>query len=224
MAENKGPYVPFYTADFLIGVSGMTMSERGQYITLLCLQHQRGRLSEKDIRLAVKKPSENVLEKFIKDENGLYYNSTMELRTKQREQYIESRKNNGMQKHIKSSKNGAYATPYASGMQVHSDIDIDIDNIYGKYNNVILTKEELIELQQEFPQNWNDKIEYLSEFMASTGKTYESHLATIRLWDKQDKEKAAKKHQGKPPDKPRYGNFDPEEALEAAIRRSRGEA
>jgi hypothetical protein len=93
-----------------------------------------------------------------------------------------------------------------------------IKHKYGLYNNVLLSDEDVTKLQAEFPSDWRVRVERLSEYIASTGKTYKSHLATIRSWDRQDKEK------GKPPDKPRYASFDPEEALEAAIRRSRGEA
>ena len=47
----KDPAVLFYTADFLIGVSDLTDEECGKYIKLLCLQHQKGHLSEKQICL-----------------------------------------------------------------------------------------------------------------------------------------------------------------------------
>ena len=42
----------------------MTMEERGQYITLLCYQHQRGHIKEETIRLLVGLPSVNVLNHF----------------------------------------------------------------------------------------------------------------------------------------------------------------
>lgn len=42
MAKNKDPAVLFYTSDFLGGAALMNMKERGQYITLLCLQRERG--------------------------------------------------------------------------------------------------------------------------------------------------------------------------------------
>ena len=36
------------------------------------------------------------------------------------------------------------------------------------------------------------KIDRLSEYMASTGKTYRNHLATIRAWARQDAPQHAK--------------------------------
>jgi hypothetical protein len=57
---------------------------------------------------------------------------------------------------------------------------------YGMYKNVLLTDEEYQKLQSEFPHDYSDRIERLSEYIASTGKKYKSHLATIRAWARKD--------------------------------------
>ena len=62
---------------------------------------------------------------------------------------------------------------------------------YGRYLNVFLTDEELADLQASFPTVWGQYIEKLSEYMASTGKRYQSHAATIRRWASEDARKAA---------------------------------
>ena len=62
---------------------------------------------------------------------------------------------------------------------------------YGRYQNVFLTDEELADLQASFPTVWGQYIEKLSEYMASTGKRYQSHTATIRRWAGEDAKKAA---------------------------------
>ena len=59
---------------------------------------------------------------------------------------------------------------------------------YGEYKNVILSDEDLVKLKSEFP-DWEQRIERLSEYIASSGKKYKSHLATIRSWARQDKAK-----------------------------------
>ena len=69
MANNKDPAVLFYTSDFLSGCALMDMRERGQYITLLCLQRERGHMTMQEIIRAVKKPSDEVMSKFQKDED-----------------------------------------------------------------------------------------------------------------------------------------------------------
>ena len=57
---------------------------------------------------------------------------------------------------------------------------------YGEYGNVLLSDGELDKLRREFPEDWRKRIDRLSEYMASTGKHYRDHLATIRLWAKRD--------------------------------------
>ncbi len=57
---------------------------------------------------------------------------------------------------------------------------------YGAYRNVLLTDEELSRLKAEFPEDWLQRVERLSEYMASTGKHYRNHLATIRSWSRRD--------------------------------------
>lgn len=59
---------------------------------------------------------------------------------------------------------------------------------YGEYGNVLLSDSDMEKLQSEFPTDWEERIERLSAYMASTGKTYKNHLATIRNWARRDKE------------------------------------
>ena len=56
---------------------------------------------------------------------------------------------------------------------------------YGEYNNVLLTDDELDKLKSEY-SDWKERIERLSSYVASTGKTYKSHYATIRNWARKD--------------------------------------
>ena len=57
---------------------------------------------------------------------------------------------------------------------------------YGQYKNVSLTDEDLQTLQAEFPNDWQQRIERVSEYVASSGKTYKNYLAVIRAWAKKD--------------------------------------
>lgn len=56
---------------------------------------------------------------------------------------------------------------------------------YGEYNNVLLTDDELDKLKSEYP-DWAERIERLSSYVASTGKSYKSHYVTIRNWARKD--------------------------------------
>ncbi|MDO4649674.1 MAG: helix-turn-helix domain-containing protein [Eubacteriales bacterium] len=65
----------------------------------------------------------------------------------------------------------------------------EIRHKHGQYGNVLLSEEELGKLQSEFPYDYGERIERLSEYMASTGKSYRNHLATIRNWARREKPK-----------------------------------
>ena len=56
---------------------------------------------------------------------------------------------------------------------------------YGEYANVLLTDDELEKLKEAF-SDWEERIERLSGYIASTGKAYKSHYATIRNWARKD--------------------------------------
>ncbi len=60
---------------------------------------------------------------------------------------------------------------------------------YGAYENVLLSDEEYAKLKAEFPTDYAQRIERLSEYIASSGKKYKSHLATIRSWARKDGQK-----------------------------------
>lgn len=66
---------------------------------------------------------------------------------------------------------------------------------YGEYKNVMLTDEQYENLKTEFPLDYKDRIERLSEYMSSTGKVYKNHLTTIKAWARMEKERG--KTQGK---------------------------
>ena len=63
----------------------------------------------------------------------------------------------------------------------------------GRYENVFLSEKELAELQTELPGKWEYYIDRLSGYIASTGKKYKNHAATIRRWAADDKAKGKPK-------------------------------
>lgn len=65
--------------------------------------------------------------------------------------------------------------------------------VLGRYQNVLLSDEELSDLQLELPTNWSCHVEKLSEYMASTGRQYQSPAATIRRWATEDMSKQSAK-------------------------------
>jgi len=90
----KDPAFLFYPGDWLGGTMGMTFEEKGAYITLLMLQFNRGHMTEHMIGQTVGQLWVKVQDKFIKDEQGLYYNERLDEEIKKRKRFIESRFNN----------------------------------------------------------------------------------------------------------------------------------
>lgn len=65
---------------------------------------------------------------------------------------------------------------------------------FGRYENVSLSEKDLAELKAELPDRWEHYIERLSEYIASTGKEYRNHAATMRRWAAIDREKGTPKN------------------------------
>lgn len=95
MQKNRDPAFMFYPADFIVGTRFMTYEQKGKYIDLLCYQHQQGHLSEEDMIDICGGKDRRIFSKFIKDENGLYYNVRLEEEIKKRESYKDKLRANG---------------------------------------------------------------------------------------------------------------------------------
>lgn len=239
MAKNKDPAVLFYPSDFLSSTILWSNEELGMYIKLLCLQFLQNGVNEDELD-AVCGNNKRVRGKFHPCEDGLYRNPRMAEEAEKRRTFSESRRNNINKRYAKNSVSGkdeeyicatnvehmknicSTSELHMENENINKNIDKSIDkdtkaikHKYGLYSNVLLSDEDVTKLQAEFPIDWTDRIERLSEYIASSGKTYKSHLATIRSWAKTD---ADKPRHDEP--KKRYGDFDPVKAFEDALRRS----
>jgi len=127
----KDPAFLFYSSDFITGVSDLTFEERGQYITLLCLQHQKGRLPRKSIGIAVPNATADVLAKFKIDENGLYYNERLEIEANKRKEHSEKQKQralDGWEKRKGNNKATDITTVNATALPLENENENIIDN------------------------------------------------------------------------------------------------
>lgn len=66
---------------------------------------------------------------------------------------------------------------------------VPVRHKHGTYQNVLLTEDEYRKLQEEFPADYERRIDDLSYHMRSKGKVYKDHLATIRNWARMDKQR-----------------------------------
>ena len=142
----KDPAVLFYTSDFLSGTFTMDNEQVGKYIRLLCLQHQKGKLSEKDMLSICKAYDSEIWDKF-KVEDGLYYNDRMLNETIRRQKFSESRRNNA-----KSPKKESTSEAYAKHMEtetenrtitINENINIDFEWFWNDYDKKVGDKQKL---------------------------------------------------------------------------------
>ena len=61
---------------------------------------------------------------------------------------------------------------------------------FGEFQNVLLTDSQFADLQTQYPGKYLAYIEHLSQYMASSGRIYHSHYATIKGWIAQDAKKS----------------------------------
>ena len=143
---SKDPAVLFYTSDFLSGTFTMTDEQVGKYIRLLCLQHQKGKLTEKDMLSICKEYDNEIWEKFDQVD-GFFINDRMYNEAIRRSKFTESRRNNA-----KSVKTDSISKAYAQHMETETEtINKDIF-----INNIEPFKNLLSESYQEFIDYWTE--------------------------------------------------------------------
>jgi len=138
---SKDPAFLFYSSDFLTGTMFLTNEQIGIFIRLLCVQHQKGRLREKDMLKICKTYDEDVFEMFTKDDENLFYNERLEAEVNKRKAYSESRRNNRKNK-TTPPKNTSLT--YVKHMENENENENVIINRNRNKSN-IPTKEEFLE-------------------------------------------------------------------------------
>ena len=199
----KDPAFLFYSSDFLSGTMLMTDEEIGQYIKLLCLQHQKGHLKEKDMLNICKTYNEDIFSKFKKDEEGNYYNERLEYESNKRKAYSESRRNNRKKKEKKQTyeedmKN--ICNSYEKHMEnenINENININLNKNNRKRGSkgkkkeekihfaefVSMTNAEYEKLVSTYGKEFADQcITALDNYKGSSGKTYKSDYRAILSW------------------------------------------
>lgn len=93
----KDPAFLFYSNDFEVKTKFFTHEQVGKYVRLLITQHQFGHLTESQIAHVAGTPIDaEVLAKFDKDENGLFFNSRLKEEVEKRQAFTESRRLNAL--------------------------------------------------------------------------------------------------------------------------------
>jgi len=97
----KDPAFLFYPNDYIGGTMGMTFEEKGAYIEILMLQFNRGHMTSHMIGQLVGQLWESIKCKFVKDDEGLWYNIRLDQEKEKRMAFTQSRRNNvkGLNQH-----------------------------------------------------------------------------------------------------------------------------
>lgn len=163
----KDPAFLFYSSDFLMGVSDLTMEERGKYITLLCLQHQKGPLSEKLITISVGEISADLRKKFDVDKDSNLFNKRLFDEANKRSNYTESRRKN--------------ATKTKKHMLEHME-DVNENVNIDEFKDVIETYKMRNPL---FQHTWTKWLEYRKEIKKpyKSNKSQYGALKSIMAYD-----------------------------------------
>jgi hypothetical protein len=131
----KDPAFLFYSQDFIVGVQTMTYEDRGKYITILSQMHQQGRMDEETIRFIVGSISDKLRLKFKQDEKGLWFNERLELETEKRNNFTDSRRNNG-KNGGRPKKEEASAKPKPNHKQNHMVNHMENENVNEDVNEI----------------------------------------------------------------------------------------
>ncbi len=138
-------------------------------------------------------------------DSGLLYMTDIELMIGQSSTEAERKRAARLENWAIRTNGGHLSDIRPPEIEIKKEIEIDIEleiegerntgqdtpTLYGKYSNISLTDTELAELQSILPDKWSYYIDRLSAYIASTGKSYQNHAATILRWAEDDKAKAS---------------------------------
>lgn len=121
--------IGFNAEEFLLASAKLDMRERGQYITLYCLQQREGRMSMETVRKAVGRLSDAVLSMLETDENGLLYISNLEKQIEKQALISQKRRQSVMTRWGKKGDSGntnALQTQYNCITNVDTNVDTNV--------------------------------------------------------------------------------------------------
>ncbi len=193
---SKDPAFLFYSSDFLTGTMFLSNEQVGKFIRLLCVQHQKGRLSEKHMLSICKAYDSEIFEMFLKDEKGLFYNERLEIEINKRKSHSEKQRANVMKRWnkdtnvIPNKQNGNTVVIPLENENENENENTDVNEVeiwpsfedfWTLYNkktgNKSLIKPKFDKLPQKIKE---DILNYLPGYIESTpDKTYRKNPQTF---------------------------------------------
>lgn len=155
---------------------GFQIIKRGQCLTSLKRMHERTGLTYQQIRTSLDKLQKS--QEINKQVTNRY--SIITIKNYDNYQNLNKQVTNNQQTSNNIKENKEY--------KENKKINIKekyIKRKYGQFENVKLTDEEYQKLKEKF-SDYEEKIENLSNYIASKGDKYKSHYATILNWTRKD--------------------------------------
>ena len=177
---SKDPAFLFYSSDFLTGTLLMSMEQKGKFITLLCIQHQKGHMSERDMLQICGTYDEDIFDKFQKDSDGKFFNERLKEEIDKRKSYSESRRNNRKKKDDVIIISDTYVQ--------HMENENEIENIIDNKKVARFEKPTLLELKTYMLEiGMNDVSEKWFDYYESNGwlvgkNKMKNWKAAVRTW------------------------------------------
>ncbi len=145
----KDPAFLWYPNDYIGGTMGMTFEEKGAYVHLLMMQFNRGHMTSHMVGQEVGQLWDKIKDKFVLDENGLYYNVRLDAEIKKRQTFINSRYNNleGTNQYTKKGKKGdghtdGHMDGHVTSHMENDNICIDKSIVYSDFYDSEILKSE----------------------------------------------------------------------------------
>lgn len=182
---SKDPAFLFYSSDFLTGTMFMDNEQVGKFIRLMCAQHQKGRLSEKDMLKICGTHDADIFKKFERDEAGNYFNARLEQEVEKRKAYSDSRRNNRKKKEDMSNTSLSYVLHMENENENEDIIDKPIKDVKTK-KFIKPTIEELEAYMEE--RNMNNVANRFFDHYESNGwkvgkNPMKDWKASVRTWE-----------------------------------------
>lgn len=155
--KGKDPAFLMYSGDFLAGTYTMNYEQKGKYITLMCIHHQKGFLTDVDIKSVLNEEDYLIADKFYKGTDGNWYNQKMVDVINERKTYTENRLKNFHKNKDKDSHKSSHMEHHTGDEDEDESQDINtdvnkIETVNENISKVSITKFN----EEEFDKMFND--------------------------------------------------------------------
>lgn len=186
---SRDPAFLFYPNDYIGGTMGMTFEEKGAYMELLMMQFNRGHMTTHMIGQTIGQLWDKLMDKFVQDEKGLWYNARLELEIEKRQGFVKSRYNNlgGVNQYTKKdAKKEAHKEGHMTPHMENENRDIVYSLFYDK--EIENAKSETYETFVMFLFGMNELSRPLSKLLKMTDQiSFEKFEKLITLSQEHNK-------------------------------------